>query len=389
MKKITTFLCTALIMQSIGAQSFIQAYKDRADMVTQANITSNLQEFANLGIKTTGSTANANTLTWIKNKYLSYGYNASQIEESPFTFGSTSSKNLIITKTGTLYPNKYVIICGHFDTIYGPGVNDNGSGTSIILEAARILKNVSTEYSIKFIHFSGEEQGLKGSSHYVNNVVYQGGVRKLDIKLVFNLDQVGGVKGNNNNTVYCDEDQGGLSSNNAASAAVTQQLRNCTALYSPLQTAVDPAADTDYIPFEQKGEIITGFFERIRSSYPHSSKDTFTNMDPVYVYNIGKATVGALQYFAAASTTMSKAASKNALETAKIYPNPAQNILNIELPDSRETNFSFEISNSIGRTMLKVNNERKIDVSHLPNGVYIGVLKVGDQTLVKNIIIER
>lgn len=389
MKKITTFLCTALIMQSIRAQSFIQAYKDRADMVTQANITSNLQEFANLGIKTTGSTANANTLTWIKNKYLSYGYNASQIEESPFTFGSTSSKNLIITKTGTLYPNKYVIICGHFDTIYGPGVNDNGSGTSIILEAARILKNVSTEYSIKFIHFSGEEQGLKGSSHYVNNVVYQGGVRKLDIKLVFNLDQVGGVKGNNNNTVYCDEDQGGLSSNNAASAAVTQQLRNYTALYSPLQTAVDPAADTDYIPFEQKGEIITGFFERIRSSYPHSSKDTFTNMDPVYVYNIGKATVGALQHFAAASTTMSKAASKNALETAKIYPNPAQNILNIELPDSRETNFSFEISNSIGRTMLKVNNERKIDVSHLPNGVYIGVLKVGDQTLVKNIIIER
>lgn len=389
MKKIITFLCTALIMQSIGAQSFIQAYKDRADMVTQANITSNLQEFANLGIKTTGSTANANTLTWIKNKYLSYGYNASQIEESPFTFGSTSSKNLIITKTGTLYPNKYVIICGHFDTIYGPGVNDNGSGTSIILEAARILKNVSTEYSIKFIHFSGEEQGLKGSSHYVNNVVYQGGVRKLDIKLVFNLDQVGGVKGNNNNTVYCDEDQGGLSSNNTASAAVTQQLRNCTALYSPLQTAVDPAADTDYIPFEQKGEVITGFFERIRSSYPHSSKDTFTNMDPVYVYNIGKATVGALQHFAAASTTMSKAASKNALETAKIYPNPAQNILNIELPDSRETNFSFEISNSIGRTMLKVNNERKIDVSHLPNGVYIGVLKVGDQTLVKNIIIER
>ncbi|MBO9691246.1 M28 family peptidase [Chryseobacterium sp.] len=389
MKKITTFLCTALIMQSIGAQSFIQAYKDRADMVTQANITSNLQEFANLGIKTTGSTANANTLTWIKNKYLSYGYNASQIEESPFTFGSTSSKNLIITKTGTLYPNKYVIICGHFDTIYGPGVNDNGSGTSIILEAARILKNVSTEYSIKFIHFSGEEQGLKGSSYYVNNVVYQGGVRKLDIKLVFNLDQVGGVKGNNNNTVYCDEDQGGLSSNNAASAAVTQQLRNCTALYSPLQTAVDPAADTDYIPFEQKGEVITGFFERIRSSYPHSSKDTFTNMDPVYVYNIGKATVGALQHFAAASTTMSKAASKNALETAKIYPNPAQNILNIELPDSRETNFSFEISNSIGRTMLKVNNERKIDVSRLPNGVYIGVLKVGDQTLVKNIMIER
>ncbi|WP_312992099.1 M28 family peptidase [Chryseobacterium flavum] len=391
MKRITTFLCATMFIQGVTAQSFIQAYKNRADMVTQANITANLQEFGNLGIKTTGSQANNNTLTWIKNKYISYGYSASQIVESPFTYGSATSKNLIITKTGTLYPDKYVIICGHYDTINGPGVNDNGSGTSIILEAARILKDVPTEYSIKFIHFSGEEQGLIGSSHYVNNVVYQGGIRKLDIKLVFNLDQVGGVKGNNNNTVYCDEDQGGVSSNNAASAAVTQQLRNCTALYSPLQTAVDPAEATDYIPFERKGEVITGFFERIRSSYPHTSKDTFTNVDPVYVYNIGKAAVGALQHFATASTnltTVTKAASVNSLETVKIYPNPANDILHIELP-VQTSNFSFEISNSMGRSMLRVNNERKIDVSSLQSGVYVGILKVGEETLVKNIMIER
>ncbi|MCJ7936062.1 MAG: M20/M25/M40 family metallo-hydrolase [Chryseobacterium sp.] len=390
MKRITTFLCASLMIQSIAAQSFIQAYKNRADMVTQANITANLQEFGNLGIKTTGSQANTNTLNWIKNKYTSYGYSASQIVESPFTYGSATSKNLIITKTGTLYPNKYVIICGHFDTIYGPGVNDNGSGTSIILEAARILKDIPTEYSIKFIHFSGEEQGLIGSSHYVNNVVYQGGVRKLDIKLVFNLDQVGGVKGNNNNTIYCDEDQGGVSSNNAASAAVTQQLRNCTALYSPLQTAVDPAEDTDYIPFERKGEVITGFFERIRSSYPHTSKDTFDNMDPIYVYNIAKATVGALQHFATASVTAAatKTAPASFPEAVKIYPNPANDVLNIELP-SQTTQFSFEMTNATGRSFLKTTNETKINVSKLEKGVYIGIVKTGDQTVVKNILIDR
>ncbi|AZA83537.1 leucyl aminopeptidase [Chryseobacterium lactis] len=391
MKRITTFLCTALMIQSIAAQSFIQAYKNRADMVTQANITANLQEFGNLGIKTTGSQANTNTLNWIKNKYTAYGYSASQIAESTFTYGSKTSKNLIITKTGTLYPNKFVIICGHFDTINGPGVNDNGSGTSIILEAARILKDVPTEYSIKFIHFSGEEQGLIGSTHYVNNVAYQGGVRKLDIKLVFNLDQVGGVKGNNNNTVYCDEDQGGVSSNNAASTAVTQQLRNCTALYSPLQTAVDPAERTDYIPFEQKGEVITGFFERIESSFPHTSKDTFANVDPVYVYNIGKATVGALQHFATASTTstVNKTASTASLEATRFYPNPANTVLNIELPDPKITNFSFEMTNLTGRSLLKTNNEAKINVSALEKGVYIGILKTGDQTVVKNILIDR
>ncbi|MFP3831281.1 M28 family peptidase [Chryseobacterium sp. SIMBA_028] len=391
MKKFTTLLCTSLMIQGMVAQSFIQTYKDRADMVTQANITANLQDFGSFGIKKTGTVANTNALNWIKNKYTSYGYTASQIEESPFTYGSATSKNLIITKTGTLYPNKYVIICGHFDTINGPGVNDNGSGTSIILEAARILKNVPTEYSIKFIHFSGEEQGLIGSTHYVNNVVYQGGVRKLDIKMVFNLDQVGGVKGNNNNTVYCDEDMGGLSSNNAASASVTQQLRNCTALYSTLLTEVDPAEDTDYIPFEQKGEVITGFFERIRSNYPHTSKDTFANVDPVYVYKIGKATVGALQHFAAASVTLAanKTASTNALESVKFYPNPANNLLNIELSDLKAKNFSFEITNLTGRSLLKVNNETRINVSALENGVYIGILKADGQSVVRNILIER
>ena len=391
MKKFTTLLCTSLMIQGMVAQSFIQTYKDRADMVTQANITANLQDFGSFGIKKTGTVANTNALNWIKNKYIAYGYTASQIEESPFTYGSATSKNLIITKTGTLYPNKYVIICGHFDTINGPGVNDNGSGTSIILEAARILKNVPTEYSIKFIHFSGEEQGLIGSSHYVNNVVYQGGVRKLDIKMVFNLDQVGGVKGNNNNTVYCDEDMGGLSSNNAASASVTQQLRNCTALYSTLLTEVDPAEDTDYIPFEQKGEVITGFFERIRSNYPHTSKDTFANVDPVYVYKIGKATVGALQHFATASVTLTanKTASTNTLESVKFYPNPANNLLNIELSDLKAKNFSFEITNLTGRSLLKVDNETKINVSTLENGVYLGILKADGQSVVRNILIER
>jgi aminopeptidase YwaD len=391
MKKIATFLLASIAIQTIGAQSFIQAYQDRADMVNQTNITTSLQEFALLGVKKTGTPANNNALEWLKTKYLSYGYTTSQIVEDPFTLGGYSSKNLVITKTGTVYPNKYVIICGHFDSITGLGINDNGSGTSIILEAARILTDVPTEYSIKFIHFSGEEQGLLGSKHYVNNVAYQSGVRVLDIKLVFNLDQVGGVMGNNNNTVYCDEDQGGLSTNNAASAAVTQELRNCTALYSPLLTEVDPAEDTDYIPFEQKGEVITGFFERIRSTYPHTVNDTFANTDPVYIYKIGKASVGALQHFAVATGTLGthETTGKNTLENIKIYPNPAKEIINIELPDSGIKNFTFEITDFQGRSIFKRNNETKINVSGLENGAYIGILKTGDQKVVRKVMIEK
>lgn len=397
MKKAVVFLVTSLALQHIAAQSLVQSYKTRADMVSQANITANLTDFENLGIKTTGSLVNTNTLNWLKNKYISYGYTASQIEEDPFTYstfnGSVSSKNLVITKTGTVYPDKYVIICGHFDTIVGPGVSDNGSGTSILLEAARILKDVPTEYSIKFIHFSGEEQGLKGSTHYANNIAYQGSIRALDIKLIFNIDQVGGQLGNTNNTIICEKDISGMSANNAASATVTQELATCTGLYSPLQTSIANTYNSDYMPFEAKGYTITGFYEYLRSENEHSVDDTFANIDPVYVFNVGKAAVGALQHFAVASTTNTilgtqESTSQKSSEMVTIYPNPAKNLVTVELPQTTQQ-YTIEISDMIGNTVLRAENQNTINTSSLSNGVYMIAVKTAKNHIIKKIIIDK
>ena len=300
MKKLLPVLLLGIIAVPSKAQSFIQTYQERVNLLTKDNIINHLKEFEKLGVKTTGSLENENAFKWIKDKYVSFGYTEDQFEEDPFSYGRIKSKNLIITKKGTKYPDKYVIICGHFDSLNGPGVNDNGSGTSIMLEAAKILKDIPTEYSIKFIHFSGEEQGLIGSKHYVNDVLYKEKMPQYEIKMVFNLDQVGGKKGMFNDTVFCDEDQDGSSKNNAASTQITKELMTCTTLYSPLQAKVDPAEHSDYISFEKKGLVITGFFEYLRSELPHTEDDTFANTDVMYVYNIGKATIGALQHFAVA-----------------------------------------------------------------------------------------
>ncbi|WP_454045815.1 M28 family peptidase [Chryseobacterium sp. Marseille-Q8038] len=393
MKKVAALLLTSIALQNMGAQSFIQAYKDRADMVTQANITTNLQEFAGFGVKKTGTTANTNALDWLKNKYLSYGYTASNMSEDTFTYGSSTSKNLIITKTGTVYPNKYVIICGHYDTIVGPGVSDNGSGTSIILEAARILKNIPTEYSIKFIHFSGEEQGLVGSSHYVNNVAYQNGSQVLDIKLVLNIDQVGGLLGNNNNTITCERDTGGVSSNNTASNAVTQELMNCTTLYSPLQTHLSYAYSSDYMPFEAKGYTITGFYEYLRSENEHTVNDTFANLDPVYIFNVGKAAVGALQHFAVASTASNLLSTNDTSlqksgEAIRIYPNPAKDLVTVEF-QQKVKEFKVEVNDMAGNTVLSLENQEKINTSALVNGIYTFTIKTDKGNTTKKIIINK
>ena len=391
MKKI--FLFSALSFSLFySAQTFVQGYQSRINQITQTNINNYLTEFAAFGVKTTGSTSNNNTFNWLKNKYLSFGYSDSQISENAFTYNGNLTKNLILTKTGTKYPNTYVIVCGHYDTIAGPGVNDNGSGTSVILELARILKDVPTEYSIKFINFTGEEQGLRGSQNYVNTVV-NGTNPKMSIKLVFNIDQVGGVAGQVNNTITCERDTNNSpSTNNAASNAITQELMNCVSLYSPLQTNLSYAYGSDYMPFQSNGEIITGFYEFNESNVPHTSADIYSNMDPVFVYNVAKAALGAVQHFATAdlnSLSVNDCPPEKMLESLKIYPNPSSDFINIEMLNYNLKKYTFTITDLSGKLLVKSENTKKVDVSNLSPGIYFGTMTVEGQKLTKKIVISK
>ena len=391
LRKSIFFLASFATMAFSNAQTFVQAYQDRANQISQSNINTYLQEFEAIGVKRTGTTQNTNAFNWLKNKYLSLGYTTADFFEHSWTSSGLSSKNLIVTKTGTFYPNKFVIICGHFDSINGPGTNDNGSGTSIILEAARILKNVPTEYSIKFIHFSGEEQGLLGSSRYVSQVV-NGTIPKMDIKLVINLDQVGGLASKANTKLYHDKDQSSPTSNNAAAATAVQELANCTLLYSPLSVEYDNAENTDYVPFQQNGEIITGYFEYeggYNNPYVHTANDLYANMDPVYVFNIGKAAIGAVQHFAVASKTSLDADDTVSKSSGFVdfYPNPASKVLNLKIDNNIKT-FKVEITDVSGKHILNSENQSQIDITTLKPGVYFARVISADQQSTKKIIVQ-
>jgi peptidase M28-like protein len=74
------------------------------------------------------------------------------------------------TKIGTTRPGEMYIIGAHMDGIgYGAAANDDGSGTAIVMELARIFHSadVQTERSIRFILWNNEETGLNGSRAYV------------------------------------------------------------------------------------------------------------------------------------------------------------------------------------------------------------------------------
>jgi hypothetical protein len=75
------------------------------------------------------------------------------------------------TKIGTTRPDEMYIVGAHMDGIgWGEAANDDGSGTAIVMELARIfsMPDVQTERSIRFILWNNEETGLNGAWAYVN-----------------------------------------------------------------------------------------------------------------------------------------------------------------------------------------------------------------------------
>ena len=372
------------------AQQYVPFYGTIVEQVSASNVLNNLTEFENLGVKRRGTVALQNTLDWLKAEYLSYGYTAAQMQEYSFTNGTATCKNLVVTKMGTLYPNTYVIICGHYDTITGKGTNDNGSGVVTIFEVARLLQNIPTEYSIKFINFSGEEDGLIGSQHFVSTVVNATNP-KMNIKLVFNIDEVGGRANMTNDTITCERDTGSPTSNNAASNTITNELINCVQLYSPLNTNLSYAYASDYMPFEDNNEVITGFCETNETPHRHTATDLLINMDPDYVYNIAKAATGAMLHFAGAATTLS---TENSLANQlSFYPSPAKNYINVSLGSLNETKYTFSLIDLNGKSVFKqvVENPQFIESFHLEGlakGMYLVVLQTTTDQITRKIIIE-
>jgi hypothetical protein len=74
------------------------------------------------------------------------------------------------TKVGTLYPNEMYIVGAHMDGHgWGEAANDDGSGTALVMELARIfsMSDVRTERTIRFALWNNEETGLNGATAYV------------------------------------------------------------------------------------------------------------------------------------------------------------------------------------------------------------------------------
>jgi len=79
-------------------------------------------------------------------------------------------EEIYCTKVGATHPDEMYIVSAHMDGKgWGEAANDDGSGTALVMELARVLSSpdVETERSIRFIFWNNEETGLNGSAAYV------------------------------------------------------------------------------------------------------------------------------------------------------------------------------------------------------------------------------
>jgi hypothetical protein len=89
-------------------------------------------------------------------------------EQTPV--GTSLRENIYCTKVGKTHPEEMYIVSAHMDGIgFGEAANDDGSGTALVMELARIFSQpgVETDRSIRFILWNNEETGLNGAAAYV------------------------------------------------------------------------------------------------------------------------------------------------------------------------------------------------------------------------------
>ena len=184
----------------IGFKASAQVFDQKiADYISKVeNPLSFLQKCENLGVKEINKSGLDSTCFWLKKMAEQAGY---VVKIQNFLYGNDTLRNLEFTKKGT--SDSCIIIGAHYDSKIGFGVNDNGTGDFALYQIAKLLKGITTKYTIRFVYFSGEEIDYLGSRYFVKYINKD----SVKIKFMLNLDQLGGTIDEDNTGIKCERDE--------------------------------------------------------------------------------------------------------------------------------------------------------------------------------------
>jgi len=166
--------------------------------------------------------------------------------ESSFSGKPVEVYNTVAEIPGSEKPDEVVIIGGHLDSWdLGTGATDNGTGSMAVLAAARALQKLSVKpkRTIRFVLFTGEEQGLNGSKAYVK--AHQN-----------ELDKISGV-------LVHDSGTGkvltiGLMANYKVRETIDRALYPLAKVVGFAEPTLRTEGGSDHVPFDQAG--VPGFW---------------------------------------------------------------------------------------------------------------------------------
>jgi hypothetical protein len=189
--------------------------------VSAERIRANIEKLVSFGTRLTLSAQDADSIAagrgigaareWIKREFESYSKDCGgclEVKTDSFTEPAgdripqpTDIANVYAVLKGTDGDDakRIVLVSGHYDSrpsdtldvkADAPGANDDGSGTAVSLECARVLSKLKFPATIIFLTVAGEEQGLNGSQHFAKMAKEQG----WNVEAALNNDIVGGDK---------------------------------------------------------------------------------------------------------------------------------------------------------------------------------------------------
>ncbi|MBE2226555.1 MAG: M28 family peptidase [Ignavibacteria bacterium] len=233
------------------------------------------------------SVHNPKAAQFIYERFLSYGLTARYMNYR------TNGQNVIATKIGSKYPNQYYIICGHYDNMpsgsLAPGADDNASGTCAVMEAARLLAPFTFDYTLIFVAFDEEEQGLIGSHAYADSSYNRGD----SIKGVLNFDMIAWDSNNDYKLNLF---------TNSASSSFTNITKLAYNIYQPILdpvVSVGNMSSSDHYYFWQRGYNAYCGIELMSDFHPyyHTINDNFANIKMPYFLKFTQASLAALMTY--------------------------------------------------------------------------------------------
>ncbi len=227
-----------------------------------------------------GSPENESAVEEIEKNLSELGYVTSQI-----CYASRKC-SVLAEKKGSVSEDKVILVEAHMDSVGRDfaGADDNASGTSVLMEMARVLSTYKNQKTIRFFVTNGEENGLLGAEHYVRALKASGKIREL--VLAINMDMVGW---NSNGIVELET--------NAGFESLAKMFAELASTYTGLRSKITIGAwGSDHVPFLKAGVPALLTIEDWSTKTPcyHAACDKPEGLNYAYATEIGKLNVSAV-----------------------------------------------------------------------------------------------